>query len=162
MNNEEILKIKSLKEEKRNIRTEIHQIIKFKDIYGSSFKYQDSIDSLNRIHEYFCKQCDRSKEIDQEIAMIAKILGKSCNHYILLRYYLAYECPICKMTYQYSNNFPSTNEYVISDFDYDKETNIIDEMVLNSSDEETAESKILNYFNELQYSNDVKIRRRTK
>lgn len=156
MNNEELLKIKELKREKDKIKNEMRQIRSILSSYKRTFKYQESISAIDRIQAYLYKQSDRREELDKEIENITKLLGENCNHHILIKYSLTHECPICKMTC--NNEFPST-EYVISDFDYYSESDNIDEIVLNSSNEQIAYNQMLNYLNALQYSQNVKIRR---
>lgn len=162
MNNKEIIEINELKKEKREIKEELKQLMNFLNNYRHSFNYKESISALERIHKYFCKQCDRETKIDEEIQTIADKIGVNCKHRILVEIPLSHECPICKKIYTYRDSLPDTTEYIISDYKYDKESNKLDEIVLASSNEETANEAILAYFNNLQYSQNVKIKIRRK
>jgi len=162
MNNKEILKIKNLKEEKDKICEELRKIMGFINAYGNSFKYRESIEAIERINEYVNKIRSRAKKIDVEIKKYSTLIGKNCNHHILIDKIFVYECPICKMSYKYSEGLPKTTKYIISNFEEENEFAIIDEIVLNSLNEEKAENQLLSCFSDLQYSQNVKIRRLTK
>lgn len=160
MNNNEIIKIKELKQEKRKIINELQQINQLLSRYKYSFKYKESIEALKRIDTYCQDQSNKSKEIDQNIAEIAETLEKNCNHKIIINHLLNFECPICKKNFEY-NTLPLTTEYIIENINDENDLNSIDEIILNSVDEKSAEKDILNHVNNLQYSNNIKIRRKT-
>lgn len=159
MNNKEVLEIKSLKEKKKDIMKILMNIRKIL-IYKKSFKYQESIDALNKIEEYRSCKCKEYKDIEEQIKEIAQKLSKNCNHSIIIGETLENECPFCKTTYEY--DVPNTSKYFIEKLNYDEEIDNIDKIVLDSKNEEVATERLLNYFNELQYSKDVKIKRLIK
>jgi len=119
-------------------------------------------EAIERINEYVNKIRSRAKKIDVEIKKYSTLIGKNCNHHILIDKIFVYECPICKMSYKYSEGLPKTTKYIISNFEEENEFAIIDEIVLNSLNEEKAENQLLSCFSDLQYSQNVKIRRLTK
>lgn len=160
MNNKEIIQINELKKEKKEIKKELKQIMKFLQNYENSFNYSESIKALERIHEYFCKQYDRKAKIDEEIQIIADKIGVNCQHRILVEIPLSHECPICKKNYSYHESLPSTAEYIISNYKYEEDNSKLDQIVLGSSDETSANEAILAYLNNLQYSENIKIRRK--
>ena len=160
MNNKEIIQINELKKEKKEIKKELKQIMKFLQNYENSFNYSESIKALERIHEYSCKQYNRKAKIDEEIQIIADKISVNCQHRILIEIPLSHECPICKKNYSYRESLPSTAEYIISNYKYEEDNSKLDQIVLGSSDESSANEAILAYLNNLQYSENIKIRRK--
>lgn len=160
MNNKEIIEINELKKEKKEIKKELKQIMNFLQNYENSFIYPESVKALKRIHKYFSKQYDRKAKIDEEIQTIANKIGVNCQHRILIEIPLSHECPICKKNYNYHESLPSTAEYIISNYKYEEDNSKLDQIVLGSSDETSANEAILAYLNNLQYSENIKIRRK--
>ena len=160
MNNKEIIEINELKKEKKEIKKELKQIMNFLQNYENSFNYPESIKALESIHKYFSKQYDRKAKIDEEIQTIADKIGVNCQHRILIEIPLSHECPICKKNYSYRESLPSTAEYIISNYKYEEDNSKLDQIVLGSSNESSANEAILTYLNNLQYSENIKIRRK--
>ena len=161
MNNKEILEINELKNKKKEIMETFKKIRRIL-MYKSSFNYPESIEALKRIDEYDDKKREEYKSIDLQIKEISEELSKNCTHPIILEKSLDNECPFCKTVYEYSSDIPETSRYLIENINFDKQRDSIDQIVLNSENEEIASEILMNYFNELQYSDNVKIRRLTK
>lgn len=162
MNNKEILEIKKLREEKEEIRKKFKIIKFYMKNYKDSFHYKESLEAIDKNEKYMQMLMDRIKEIDIFIDEYAKVLSTNCHHRIMVYSILKYECPICKMKYQYEKLFPDTVEFVIDNINYEEERDIIDNIVMNGENKDLVEQELIDYFTELQYRKNVKVRRRTK
>lgn len=157
MNQTEILKI--LDDEKRvyKIQAELDDL---EPLMKSAFAFQNekSKIALSHIKAYMLK---RKKEITQLKLSIEKAknqLSKNCSHPILVPGF-DFECPCCKNSYK-EDSIPSSTEYLIKyDFEYWKRRPHINEIVFHSKDVWEAKQSILDYFEPLQYDEDIAIRR---
>ena len=155
MYNEELLKIRALSEESNDILENAKLIKRFLYYHGKDFKYLESIEALQRIKIYLSTILGRRKEIDLEVENIRGDLAKTCSHSIYINEY-PYYCPICGNKVKEG----SKTRFIIDKFDKDKYGEEIENIVLDSKDESEAENKLLNYFNGLQFTDNVKIRRK--
>ena len=158
MNNVEILKIRELRKEKENDENQIKELYDFLYTYKKAFKYSESIKAINRIRTYVLKKCDRSKEIDGEVENIAIKIGVNCSHQIIINGAFRYVCQICYMGFKSMEEIPQSTKYLINDFKWENRCDKTDELVLNSENEDEAIGKILDYYGNLQYSEDIEIK----
>ena len=158
MNNLEISKIIELKKEKGICENEIREIYHFLSAYEKSFKYFESIKALKKIRTYANEKDDKSKEIDEKIKNIAKVMEINCSHKIIISGTFKYDCPICYMSFKSMKELPESTKYLINDYNWEEESDKTDELVLDSENEDEAIRKILDYYGNLQYSEDIEIK----
>ena len=158
MNNAEIKKIVLLKNDIEVYRLRLGELNRFLRTYSNLFVNDDSKEAIRRI---MCYTSDLTDNIQRNKTQIEDISNKiECKHEILVDDILDYECPLCKRRYRY-NNLPETAKYVINVNDSEHECDV-NNIILNSFDEEEAINELLEFYASKQISNDIKIRRLVK
>ncbi|MBR4178195.1 MAG: hypothetical protein IKR57_02460 [Bacilli bacterium] len=163
MNNNEIEKIIELKKKRKNLGNVIKELNEFLRFYNNSFREEESKKALDRIESYVKNTVVRRNNIGDQIQSIANEIV--CNHEMLIDVILEYECPVCKKIINYKD-IPPTTKYLVSYYVDKKHKEIIDnkinEIVLSSIDEETANEELLEYFSNKQIEEGFSLRRYIK
>ena len=163
MNEPEILKIMDYKKKIKEIQQELNN---FEPLLkrAAAFKKPKSKVALKHIRNYILKRKEEIAELEKNVEEIQNQLSKKCTHPILVPgdWPYDFECPCCQNNYK-SDNIPSSTEYFIKhDLHYWKRRSHINEIVFHSKDLWEARKSILDYFEPLQYDEDISIRRRKK
>ena len=156
MFNEELLKIRKLHEESKENLKEAKIIRSLLIYHKDSFKYEESIVALEKIKVYLKELRDKFDNLNLNIQEIRSDIGTKCNHSIYINEY-PYYCAICGNNVEEND----TTEFIIDKFDKGKHGEKIEDIVLDSKDENEAKERLLNFFNNLQFTDKVKISRKT-
>lgn len=160
MNNNEINKIMELKREVKELKKITIVINHFLRNYTSSFVNEDSIKALERIEKYMKEMISTCVSDEEKIQKISESI--KCNHELLIKSVLEYECPMCKRRMKL-DDVGKDSKYVISCYyDYDEDENDINKIVLDACDEEDACEELLLYFGNKQTEGNINIRRLLK
>jgi len=160
MNNNEIKKIMELKKEVNELKNKTIALNHFLRNYTSSFTNEDSIKALERIEKYM-NETINTRVIDEEkIQKISESI--ECNHELLIKAVLEYECPMCKRRLKH-DDVGKNSKYVISCYyDYDEDESDINKIVFDAYNEEDACEELLLYFSNKQTYGNINIRRLSK
>ena len=126
-----------------------------------AFQKDESKIAIANIQKYCEMKKQEISSLKSDIERIKSDLEKNCKHPVVLSGigFSDCECPLCKNTFK-EENIPSTVEYVVSHIG--KRSKImfkINRIVIKSNNAFEAKEQLLNFFEPLQYDNDVVIRR---
>lgn len=156
MFNEELLKIRDLQKEREETLKNAKIIKSILVYHKDSFKYEESIKALESINIYLKELWDKFDKLGLNIEEIRSDIGASCTHSIYINEY-PYYCALCGNKAKDNDK----TEFIVDKFDKEKHGEKIEDIVLDSKDENEAKENLLNYFNSLQFTDNVKIRRKT-
>ena len=160
MNQTEILKILDYEKKINEIQKEFKNLEPLLKC-AAAFQNEESKIALSHIKAYMLKRKKEITKLEANIEEVKKQLSKKCTHPILVRgdWPYDFECPCCKNNYK-EDGIPSSTEYLIKyDLGYWKRRPHINEIVFHSKDVWEAKQSILDYFEPLQYDEDIAIRR---
>ena len=152
----EINRIMELKKEISIKSEKVVMINHFLRTYSSSFTSEESIKALDRIEKFMKEMINKRVNDEEDIQKISKMID--CEHEILLRMVLEYECPICKRKF---NKLPSSKYVIHYYYDYDKDEEEINNIIFNSSKSDVCE-ELLDYFSHKQSNSNIEIMRLKK
>ena len=163
MNNLELL---SIIRSYRKIDEILINLKKLKPLLDVSHAFQknESKIAIANIQKYCEMKKQEISSLKSDIERIKSDLEKNCKHPIVLSGFMGhdYECPFCKNSFK-EKKIPSTVEYVISNNCRSCKIMFkINRIVIKSNNAFEAKEQLLNFFEPLQYDNDVVIRRLVK
>ena len=154
MNNKELTEIRFLREKYNNTLENIINLTHFINTYSNYFKDNESINAINRIKDYRQKLSTENIITNNKINKIVNKISKDCPHTIIA----SKMCPFCNKKFSYTNG--DNTKYVI-ETNYIYDINDIMDLVISSNSYNEATNKILTYYNNLQFSENIKIKRLT-
>lgn len=140
----------------RSLRLQIAQLNTFLKRQNEIYSRKESIDALNEIKKFLNKKGDQEIQIQNDLELLRRQIEDLCSHSIIIKYGSYWVCPICSEQFYV---IPDCTIYEV-ETDDDKTINIIMKFVEEYLNENSLIDE--NIIEEIQYLNNIKVRRLKK
>lgn len=140
----------------RSLRLQIAQLNTFLKRQNEIYSRKESIDALNEIKKFLNKKGNQEIQIQNDLELLRRQIEDLCSHSIIIKYGSYWVCPICSEQFYV---IPDCTIYEV-ETDDDKTINIIMKFVEEYLNENSLIDE--NIIEEIQYLNNIKVRRLKK